>query len=731
MTRESTGTDPAVHILIVEDSATQAEMLEELLLRNGYAVTVARNGREGLAKAAELMPDLVLSDIVMPEMTGFELCRHIKNHPQLSSIPVMLLTSLNDPKDVIRGLECRADNFLNKPYDDDYLLVRIKQILSDRGLREQPGQGIPVRFADQEFRIDADRRQILSLLLSTYETAVRKNIELVATQRSLNELNEQLEERVATRTASLVKEVEERRRAEETLSEVTRRLQLATASAHLGIWEWDIKKDRLMLDDRMCQLYGLPAGTVPAGVAEWEGRLHPEDRDQVLAALQAALRGEREYALDYRVLHPDGAERYLRVNGLVIRDAGGEALRMIGLSQDISEQKALEEQLRQAQKMEAIGQFAGGIAHDFNNILTAIFGFASMVQLKMAETDPLRFNIDQVLAAAERAAGLTQSLLTFSRKQVLMLRPVDLNEIIDKVDKFIGRIIGEDIKLQLVHKADRIVVNADSGQIEQILLNLATNARDAMAHGGTFSIMTDTVDIDPEYIDFYGYGAPGAYARMVVSDSGSGMDSATKKRIFDPFFTTKEVGKGTGLGLSIVYGIVKQHKGFINVYSEPGRGTTFNIYLPLAQGEQLARASQAGTEYPSGGSETILLAEDDAVVRELSRTVLSEFGYTVIEAANGEEALQKFQEHRDQIRLLLFDIVMPKKSGKEAYQEIRDSGAEVKVIFLSGYPADMIGNTGLLEDGSPLIMKPVHPQELLRTIRSELDRTGPDRERPR
>ena len=398
---------------------------------------------------------------------------------------------------------------------------------------------------------------------------------------------------------------------------------------------------------------------------------------------------------------------------------------MTGLNQDISAQKNLEEQLRQAQKMEAIGQFAGGIAHDFNNILTAILGFSSLLQMKIPEHDPLRFNVDQVVVAAERAAGLTQSLLAFSRKQVLNLRPVSLNEVIKKVDKFVGRIIGEDIKLQFIFKEEDIVVNADSGQIEQVLLNLATNARDAMPQGGVFSIVTETVQIDQEYIDFYGFGALGYFARIAVSDSGIGMDAEIRKRIFDPFFTTKEVGKGTGLGLSIVYGIVQQHKGFINVYSEPGRGTTFSIYLPLGKAEQAVRAEQAETQIPVGGTETILLAEDDALVRDLSRTVLTDFGYTVLEATNGEEAVRVFLEHRDQVRLLLFDIVMPKKNGKEAYEEIRRAAGNVKVIFLSGYPAEVIGSTGLLEQGANLIMKPVHPQNLLRRIREELDRPAP------
>jgi PAS domain S-box-containing protein len=726
MTRQSNllaGENPSGHILIVEDSPTQAELLEHLLLDEGYRVSVARNGREGLAKARDLMPDLVVSDIVMPQMTGFELCREIKNDPRLNSTPVILLTSLNDPKDVIRGLESKADNFLTKPYDDKVLLSRIRQMLMSRHQPEPVDpRGIPVFFAGDEYHIAADRKQILGLLLSTYETAVEKNSELLNTQRKLSELNEQLEDRVEARTASLMREVQERKRAEESLKEVTTRLQLATASAHLGIWDWEIPKDRLIWDDRMYEMYGLQAGAELNGIEAWRNLVHPDDREVVLDSFNAAMRGEREYALEFRVLRPDKTVKHVRATGLFVRNESGEAIRSIGIHQDVSLQKTLEEQLRQAQKMEAIGQFAGGIAHDFNNILTAIVGFASMVQMKIPEGDPLRQNIDQVLSAADRAAGLTQSLLTFSRKQVLNLKPVSLNDIIKKVDKFLGRIIGEDIKLQIVFKSPELVIYADSGQIEQILLNLATNVRDAMPQGGIFSIVTEKVEIDQEYIDFYGNGNPGSYARMSVSDSGIGMDAETRKRIFEPFFTTKEVGKGTGLGLSIVYGIVQQHNGFINVYSEPGRGTTFSIYLPLAKGEQMARAEERPAPYPSGGTETILLAEDDAVVRELSKTVLSDFGYTVIEAGNGEEAVQRFYENRDRVQLLLFDIVMPKKNGREAYEEIRKSGVPVKVLFLSGYPSEVISNTGLLEEGANLIMKPVHPQNLLRRIRDELDK---------
>ncbi|MCM0083289.1 response regulator [Geomonas sp. Red32] len=714
-------------ILVVEDSLTQAAMLERLLTERGYRVEVARNGREGLEKAFASIPDLVVSDIVMPLMTGFELCKEIKNAPRLKETPVILLTSLNDPTDVIRGLQCKADHFLTKPYDEEVLLGRIRQVL--RARREQveddPRLGTPVEFAGGKFHIDAERKQILGLLLSTYETAVEKNAALLTSQQSLRELNEQLEERIQARTASLLQEVEERTKAEERLGEVTRRLQLAADSAHLGIWDLDVAADRLIWDERMYQLFGgNPGDTV--GISYWRERLHPADRDQVMKAFDDALAGSREYDLEYRVLQADGTLRWIKANGTVIRGEGGEAVRMIGVCQDISARKNLEDQLRQAQKMEAVGQFAGGIAHDFNNILTAIVGFASMAQLKMREDDPLRPFLDQVLSAADRAAGLTQSLLTFSRKQPINLSPVNLNDLIKKVEKFLGRIIGEDIKLMMVFKEDEIVVQADGGQIEQVLLNLATNVRDALPHGGTLSIVTETVDIDQEYVDFYRSGSPGRYARISVSDNGIGMDAETKKRIFEPFYTTKQVGKGTGLGLSIVYGIVQQHKGFINVYSEVGRGTTFSIYLPLAVGVQLPKPGQGELAPPVGGDETILLAEDDAVVRELSRTVLADFGYRVIEASNGEEAVEKFREHRDEIGLLLFDIVMPKKNGKEAFDEIRSLSPHVKALFLSGYPAEIISNTGLIEEGASLIMKPVHPQDLLRRIRRALDE--PDRE---
>jgi PAS domain S-box-containing protein len=388
---------------------------------------------------------------------------------------------------------------------------------------------------------------------------------------------------------------------------------------------------------------------------------------------------------------------------------------------DITERKKLEEQLRQSQKMEVVGQLAGGIAHDFNNILTAIIGYASIAQMNMSDDDTARLNVDHILDSANRAAALTHSLLAFSRKQILNPRPMDLNELILRVEKLLRRIIGEDIELKTAVKQGELIVNADSGQIEQILMNLAANARDAMPGGGVFTIETDSVVVDEEYIMAHSVSECGTYAVISVSDTGMGMDDATRKHVFEPFFTTKEVGKGTGLGLSIVYGIIQQHNGFVNVYSEPERGTTFKIYLPIVQTPVVKQRVQEVTA-PVGGTETVLLAEDDETVRELSRTVLTDYGYTVIVSENGEDAVRMFAEQKDRIQLVILDVVMPKMTGGEVYQEIKKMWPKVKALFLSGYTADAVHIQRLLSEGVDFVRKPIAPTEFLKKVREILDR---------
>lgn len=388
---------------------------------------------------------------------------------------------------------------------------------------------------------------------------------------------------------------------------------------------------------------------------------------------------------------------------------------------DISENKRLEGQLRQAQKMESIGTLAGGVAHDFNNILTAIIGYGQLTLMKMATDNPHRANIQHILDSADRAAHLTKDLLLFSRKQPVDRKLVDLNEGIQKLGKFLTRVIGEDVALKITLSGGVMPVRADSYQIDQILMNLATNARDSMPQGGTFTISTDRIMLDATAAAANGLAAPGKYALISVSDTGQGMDENTRQRIFEPFFTTKEVGKGTGLGLPVVYGIVKQHDGAVNVYSEPGQGTTFRIYLPIDETGPAVKPEAVAEESPQGGTETILLAEDDQTVRDITVVTLENFGYTVITAVDGAEAVRKFKENQGRLQLLLFDLIMPKKSGKEAYDEIRLLQPDVKIIFESGYDPDMLRQKTLLEQNVPVLYKPVPLAVLLKKIRNVLD----------
>ncbi len=412
---------------------------------------------------------------------------------------------------------------------------------------------------------------------------------------------------------------------------------------------------------------------------------------------------------------------FVEIKSYPLKDAWGNTISAIEIINNVTEKKKLEEQLRRSQKMEAVGQLAGGIAHDFNNILTAIIGYGSLMKMKMDDADPMRFNLQQILDTSERAASLTRGLLTFSRKQAISLRPVSLNTSIKNVEKLLRRLIGEDIDLKFNLSQEDQIIMADSGQIEQILMNLATNARDAMPKRGRLTVSTEQIVFDQEFIRMHGEGKVGMYALISVKDTGSGMDEKTQERIFEPFFTTKDTGRSTGLGLSIVYGIVKRHNGYIICDSEPGRGTTFKIYLPMIKSE-IVKAEAAEPLSVPGGAETILIAEDDAAVRSLMKEMLVRFGYAVIEAIDGEDAITRFMENRDAIRLLILDVIMPIKNGKEVFEEIRKIRPEVKVIFASGYTEDILHKKGIPEENQNFIAKPLSPTELLMKVRDTLDR---------
>jgi PAS domain S-box-containing protein len=430
----------------------------------------------------------------------------------------------------------------------------------------------------------------------------------------------------------------------------------------------------------------------------------------------------REWEGEYEGRKKDGEGYRARVIVAPVKDADGTITHYVCIKEDITaarqaeeERARLEGQLLHAQKMEAIGQLAGGIAHDFNNLLTAIIGYGKLLEMGMAEDDPGRHHMEQILHAADRAAMVTHGLLAFSRKQAISPAPIDLNGIVVSVEKILARLIGEDIELSTLLHGDVLTVMADPGQIDQVVINLATNARDAMPAGGRLAIVTRRAEVAAHS------RRPEHYAVLEVSDSGAGMDAATLARACEPFFTTKETGKGTGLGLAIVYGIVKQHNGFIDIRSAPGEGTAVNIHLPLIYEEFRASPSETGSPAVLRGNETVLIAEDHMLVRELSRIILEDFGYGVIEAEDGEEAVTKFYEHRDEVALVLMDVVLPKKNGEEALAEMRRLRPDVKVLFTSGYADDAILSRGIHLTGDKYLRKPVSPETLLRKVREALD----------
>jgi signal transduction histidine kinase len=385
------------------------------------------------------------------------------------------------------------------------------------------------------------------------------------------------------------------------------------------------------------------------------------------------------------------------------------------------ERVQLEQQLRQSQKMEAIGSLAGGIAHDFNNLLTVINGYSELLLQTLSASDPQRDNVVQIKEAGGRAASLTRQLLAFSRRQVLEPKVLDLNAVVTNLDKMLQRLLGEDIDLAPILKPGLGRVKADPGQIEQVIMNLAVNARDAMSDGGKLTIETANADLDGQYTAQHITVPPGPHVMLAVSDTGHGMDAETQQRIFEPFFTTKGPGKGTGLGLATVYGIVKQSGGFIWVYSEPGKGTTFKIYLPRVEETALSIEPRMALNESLRGSETVLLAEDHENVRKLVASILKSNGYTVLEASNGAEALQLCEQHPEPIHLLISDVVMPVMSGRETASKMVARHPNLKVLFFSGYTDDAIVRHGIMEAGIAYLQKPFTPNVLLRKVREVLE----------
>jgi PAS domain S-box-containing protein len=483
----------------------------------------------------------------------------------------------------------------------------------------------------------------------------------------------------------------------------------------------------MVWDDQMIKLYGVSRDETPNNLDAWLNRLHPADKEAAIAACQASLGGEKEFDTEFRVFHPDGTVKHLKANGLVIIGADGKPDRMLGINMDITEEKQaekekikLEHQLQQSQKIESIGQLAGGVAHDFNNMLGVILGHTELALMKAAPENPVIKDLEAIRSAAKRSGDLTRQLLTFARKETVIPKVIDLNDTVAGMLKMLQRLIGENIHLSWHPEVSLWAVKIDPSQLDQIFTNLCVNARDAITGIGKITIEAQNSSITENDRHVHPEAQLGDYVRLSITDTGHGIEKENLDHIFEPFFTTKEFGRGTGLGLSTVYGAVKQNHGFIDVVSERGQGTTFHVYLPRMHAR--IDSEEETVDNPlSQGTETILLVEDDQMLLSLTKTMLEQSGYRVLDALTIDRAISLAKKHPDPIHLLLSDLIMPVMNGKDLWDILHAIRPEMKVIFMSGYTADIIAKQGALEGGIHFLEKPVSVETLTSIVRKVLD----------
>ena len=759
-------------ILVVDDEEKIRKSLSGLLEDNGYEVVTAGSGPECLQTISAQDFDLVILDIVMPEMSGIEVLQKIKE--KYKDTEVIMISGYADKEKAIAAFRLGAYDLIEKPFEAREILNTIANCLNQLQLRRNV-EKMTKELASEKERLLVTLRSIGDGVIAT---DIAGKIALI--NKVAEDLTGWTEEEAIGRPYSEIFHIINEETREEPENPIVKAIKtglvvglanhtvlvardgternIADSAAPIKDGDGniigvvlvfrDITEHRKTEDFIKNILESVDEGFI---VVDRGYRIISANKaycDQVKTPVEYVI-GRYCYEVSHHMNSPcyEAGEEcsvrrtfetgepcssvhthydknrtpiYIELKSYPMKDTLGNVISVIEIIHDVTEKKKLEAQLLHAQKMEAIGTLTSGIAHEFNNILTVIIGYGRLLREEMKQDDPLNHNVNQILSSSERAANLIQSMLAFSREQISNPMPARLNKIIKNVEKLLLRVIGEDIELKTILTDEDLIVNVDSGQIEQVLMNLVTNARDAMPDGGCLTISTGLVELDEE-LKIFEYQKPGKYALMSLTDTGTGMDEATIEKIFEPFFTTKEVGKGTGLGLSMVYGIIKQHKGYIHVYSELWKGTTFKIYLPIAKSES-KETKLAASAAQIGGTETIMLAEDDQVVRELTKTLLEGFGYNIIEAADGEDAINKFVADKDKIQLLILDLIMPKKSGKEAYDEIKKIRPDVKALFTSGYAIDIIKRKGLLEEGFNFISKPILPKELITKVRELLDK---------
>jgi two-component system cell cycle sensor histidine kinase/response regulator CckA len=754
----------AITVLLVEDNPGDARLILELL-RHVEAGDFALERVDRLEPALERLKhagvDAVLLDLGLPDSQGIETFARAQR--EAPGEPIVVISGLDDERVALEAVRLGAQDYLVKGRIDGQLLARVIRYAIERkraevalAASEAHYRTILENVVDAVFVMDSAGRYVdvnpsaCDLTGHTREELLRHRVAETWVTEERRAVSERLAELSARRQVSFerrllrkdggvilvegnavrlpngrslmtLRDITERREADEQIRESERRFRELAESVREVFFVVEPGTGRVLyVNPAYEEVFGHSREHAYSTPNAWSEGIHPEDREEALAAEREAARTGEYQAAVYRIVRPDGATRWIRGRATPVRDEAGRIIRLVGVAEDISDLKRTEEQFRQAQKMEAVGRLAGGVAHDFNNLLTAILGYAELLLQDLAPESEHRMDVVEIRTAAQRAARLTGQLLAFSRQQVLQLTVLSVNDVVKNLEKLLRRLIGEDVILHTRLAPDAGNVRADAGQLEQVIVNLAVNARDAMAAGGTLTIETANAELTEAYIEAH-QPAAGPYIMLAVTDTGAGISPENRSRIFEPFFTTKEQGKGTGLGLSTVYGIVKQSGGYIWVYSEPGRGATFKLYLPRVDAPVESPAPGRPTEGTPLGTETVLLAEDDEQLRKLVRGFLERVGYRVLAAASAAEALGQAREHEGPVHLLLTDVVMPGQSGRELAGLLAETRPEIRTLFMSGYTDAAIMDQGILERGLEYLQKPFTPAVLARRVRDVLD----------
>lgn len=684
-----------MRILIVDDHDENNYLLRSLLEGNNHFVQEAFNGKDALDKLKSSEFDLVISDILMPVMDGFTLCREVRKDPQLKHIPFITYTATyTGYKDEELAYEVGADLFIVKPCEPEELIQHVNAI---------------------------------------FETAKTRTTEPMISDRSESEIlklyNERLVRKLEQKMLEAEKEVEERLRVISALERSEALLKTTQRISKIGGWEWDVATRNMYWTEELYRLHDtLPDGDIDGDdLINLSLSCYPEtERAQIRQFFDTCCQTGEPYVFESWFTTFNGRKLYIKTSAKA-EIVNGSVTKVYGDFHDITESKLAEiereqlrEQLRQVQKLDSIGQLAGGVAHDFNNILTVILGYAREIADSLHPESPMMSDVEEIVKAGKRAITLTRQLLTFSRKQVTQLQTINLNTVINDLQKMLFRLIGEDIQVELNLDQNLAMVNADIGQMEQVIINLSINARESMPSGGKLMLSTSNVQVKAKPHPAFPEIKPGDYIMLTVADNGCGMNAATMSRIFEPFFTTKGNQSGTGLGLATVYGIIRQSGGYISVDSILDKGTSFCIYLPVADSIITADSKVSETEIVKGLGGDIMVVEDDEFIRNLATKILSRIGYNVSTYESATQALKYLQASKLLPDLIITDVVMPGISGIEFASKISDEYPGIKVILMSGYSEDVIQKHGVINTGHPFLQKPFSNIELADLVKRTL-----------